>query len=152
MIFRRFFRRLKHAFDFKEMWNWKFESCMACGCCYRLPYDIKDSIWLKIVGSENGLLCLDCLIKKSVEKSIIIKKEDFNWLCIFGDPDYYSDIWDNTEQMYKEIHRQNKTFNYEDIWDAFVCGCVEKELNPTTNKNDYNKAADAYCKLKESEV
>lgn len=37
--------------------------------------------------------------------------------------------------------------NYKDLWEAFVYGAKEAKNNPTATEQDFNMAADAYCKL-----
>jgi hypothetical protein len=78
----RFFRRLRHTFQFKEMYNHEFESCQRCGSTYHMFYDLKDFVWYSIFGSENGCYCLDCLIKIAKSKNIEIEMEDFNYIEI----------------------------------------------------------------------
>lgn len=42
---------------------------------------------------------------------------------------------------------ENPQPDYRDLWDAFVNGAREARANPTANENDFNRAADGYCKL-----
>lgn len=36
---------------------------------------------------------------------------------------------------------------YVDLWEAFVAGAKEARMNPKAGEYNFNKAADAYCKL-----
>lgn len=80
---KRFFRRLKNCFDFKDINNWEYESCENCGSCFRIAYDIKGNIWNEVYDSGDGCLCLNCFLKKASEKNIFLTNKDFNWLCLF---------------------------------------------------------------------
>lgn len=42
---------------------------------------------------------------------------------------------------------ENPQPGYGDLWEAFVAGAKEARLNPTAQDRDFNRAADAYCKL-----
>jgi len=65
------------------MWLWEYESCNRCGNCYRLPYIVKDDIWLKINGREGGCLCFNCFIQIANEKNVLVQLEDIEVLWVF---------------------------------------------------------------------
>lgn len=80
---RRLKNRIKYIFQFKIMYKWDYESCEKCGCCFKIAYSLKDEIWNKIYGSENGCLCLNCLLELAIKKNIFLNKKDFIWLSLF---------------------------------------------------------------------
>jgi hypothetical protein len=77
IIIKRLIRRLKYAFLFRDLF-WKYESCQDCGHCFRLVWSVKDEIWDKVMGSGDGLLCLDCFISRAEKKKVPLSKEDFD--------------------------------------------------------------------------
>lgn len=85
---RRFLRRLKNrikaCFHFREMWSWEDESCERCGACYRVVYEVLDSVWYVVYGSDGGLLCLDCFLALASEKGIVITPDHFKWLRLLN--------------------------------------------------------------------
>lgn len=82
----RFLRRLRNAFRWKEIWNWKYESCSRCGSCYRVPTGWRDHVWLKINnGKFGGCLCLDCAVVIAQEKRVDIKLEDIERIWVFSE-------------------------------------------------------------------
>jgi hypothetical protein len=83
IFFRRLKNRIKYVLEFKDIWQWEYESCELCGSCFRIAYTLKNEIWNKIYGSDNGCLCLNCLIKKAAKKNMFLDYKDFKWLCIF---------------------------------------------------------------------
>lgn len=86
IFIKRFFRRLINSFRFKEMWQWKYESCVRCGSCYRITYHLRNSTWNEIKGNENGCLCMDCLLILAQEKNITLDDKTIDGLFLF-DPD-----------------------------------------------------------------
>ena len=80
---RRLKNRLKPLLDFRDLWSWEYESCEACGSCFRLAYGVMDEVWNEVYGSENGCLCVHCLVKQAEECGVEIRPEHFEWLCIF---------------------------------------------------------------------
>jgi len=80
---KRVIKRLIFLFRLKEIITWEYESCDRCGKCYRLPYRMKDNIWLAVKGEEEGLLCFDCFIQTAEEKNIVLKLEDIESLWVF---------------------------------------------------------------------
>ena len=78
----RVLRRILNVFD-SEAITWECESCNRCGICYRLPYRMKDEVWVRVVGHEGGLLCFDCFIRTAEEKGVEIKLEDIESLWVF---------------------------------------------------------------------
>jgi len=85
MIFlKRFFRRLRFAFHFKEMYSWPYESCDRCGHLFKLLWSASDKKWEEVTGSENGCLCVSCFIEKANEKNISINSLDITRLEVFN--------------------------------------------------------------------
>jgi len=80
---KRFYRRLRHTFNFKTMWRWDFESCDRCGACYHISYMLKDELWERITSPDNKL-CINCLFKLAVHKGVHITKDDFLFLETFS--------------------------------------------------------------------
>ncbi len=74
---KRIFRRIKYVFLFRSLF-WKFESCQDCGHCFRLIWSVKDEIWKRVMGSDNGILCLDCFVERALKKKIELSKNDFD--------------------------------------------------------------------------
>jgi len=83
-IFKRFWARFKHLLRFREIINWKYESCYRCGSGDRLTIDVKDNKWIEVNGRYEGCLCLDCFIKIAESKNIKIELEDFTKIWIFN--------------------------------------------------------------------
>jgi len=77
---KRIIRRLKYFPKFiKEALIWEYESCDECGSIFRIMWQVDDEIWKKVMNVEDeggGSLCVDCFIKKSEKKKIIIKSSD----------------------------------------------------------------------------
>lgn len=73
---KRILRRIKYVFLFRSL-GWVNESCQDCGHCFRLVWSVKDEIWNEVMGSGDGILCLDCFIERAESKGIPIKEEDF---------------------------------------------------------------------------
>lgn len=84
VFIKRFFRRLRYAFQFYEMWTWRYESCRRCGKCYRLPCGIQEEIWLKVNGKSEGCLCFDCFIILAQEKNIKFGIKNIERLSVFN--------------------------------------------------------------------
>ena len=82
----RFLRRLRYAFNFKEMMLWKYESCNKCGRCFRLSTNWKDNLWIRINGKSEGTLCPECFISEAQKRGIPFDESDIESLFIF-DPD-----------------------------------------------------------------
>jgi hypothetical protein len=90
LMIKRFFRRLKYVFQFST-YKWDYESCENCGKSFKIAYSVKDEIWNKVYGSEDGCLCLNCFLEKSLKKDVYIKPDDIEWLSLFyGDEGYYN--------------------------------------------------------------
>lgn len=90
LFLRRFKNRLKPLLRLREMWDWEYESCERCGSCFKLAYSLRDEVWKDLCGSDDGCLCLNCVIEKAIENEITIKPEDLEWLSIFyGDSPSY---------------------------------------------------------------
>ena len=84
LFIKRFFRRLRYCFRLEEMWKWEYESCNNCGINYRLPIGIRDDIWLKVNGKEEGCLCINCFLQIAEKKEVEIKKEYIDKLYKFN--------------------------------------------------------------------
>jgi len=81
---RRLYRRIRYLiFSLREIYNWDYESCDNCGIGFKVAYHLKDETWIKIYGSDDGCLCLNCLIEVAMRKKIPITKDDFTWLSVF---------------------------------------------------------------------
>lgn len=91
---RRFIIRLKHAFRFKEIVKWEYETCDKCGIDYRLSCAIKDSVWVKVNNRKEGCLCINCFLKIAQEKKVGVKREDILWLWVFDPEDKSSGCFD----------------------------------------------------------
>lgn len=76
LIIKRILRRLKYVFMFRSL-SWKYESCTDCGHCFRLVWSVKDAIWNEVMGSGDGILCLDCFVERSVKKGVRLSDNDF---------------------------------------------------------------------------
>ncbi|GEM_PF-4658058 len=46
----------------------------------------------------------------------------------------------------------DENLTYVHLWDAYVAGARDARLNPTATEKDFNRGADAYCKLIHSQV
>ena len=99
---KRFFRRLKYAFSFKEIVSWESESCYKCGCNYRLCINAKQETWNKVVGSENGCLCANCFLTLAESKGIQLCKKDLGQIWVFNPNGKSFDI-SNTLKSLKEV-------------------------------------------------
>lgn len=82
----RFFRRVRHAFRWRELWTWKYESCNRCGSTYRLPTGWYDEVWIRVNGRKEGCLCIDCFLTQAQKKRIGISIKSFERLWVF-DPE-----------------------------------------------------------------
>lgn len=83
-FFLRFFRRLRHAFRWKEIWRWDFESCQRCGSCYKICVNWSDKFWWKIRGTDSGTLCPECTITISQENMITLHSDYIESMYIFN--------------------------------------------------------------------
>lgn len=81
---KRFIRRIKYAFNFKDMLYWKYESCQVCGSCFHLVWSVKDDKWLKVNNTDSGLLCLDCFINKANRHKIELNSSDIDKIELFN--------------------------------------------------------------------
>lgn len=77
LIVKRLLRRIKYVFLFRSL-TWKNESCSDCGHCFRLVWSVRDDIWEEVMGSGDGILCLDCFVERATKKGIALKKEYFD--------------------------------------------------------------------------
>ena len=84
LFVRRFCRRLRFTFRFREMWDWEYESCNRCGINYRLPIDVQNDVWIVVNGKEGGCLCVNCFLQIAEEKGFIVKKEHIHQLYVFN--------------------------------------------------------------------
>lgn len=46
----------------------------------------------------------------------------------------------------------DENLTYVHLWDAYVAGARDARKNPTATEKDFNRVADAYCKLIHSQV
>lgn len=74
---KRILRRIKYVFLFRSL-SWKYESCTDCGHCFRLVWSVDDEIWNKVMGSGDGILCLDCFIDRAEKMGIRLDSKNFN--------------------------------------------------------------------------
>ncbi len=53
------------------------EDCARCRDCGRNVHDyhVPDEIWLKVIGSEDGVWCYDCFCNRADKKNIKWKVE-----------------------------------------------------------------------------
>lgn len=80
---RRFFRRLKYLFIWKELKEREQkQSCMRCGKFMWIDYNLKDEKWLEIMGHEGGCLCMDCMLEVCNNRDIKLDIDDFELIFI----------------------------------------------------------------------
>jgi len=80
---RRIFNRFIFALRFKDMWDWSYESCDNCGINYRLPFRVRDKVWLEVHGEKTGCLCVNCFLEEAEKKNIKLKLEDLGlWIFV----------------------------------------------------------------------
>lgn len=84
LVFKRIIRRIKYVFNLHEILTWSFESCEKCGHCFKLMWSIKNEKWIKVMGTDNGCLCIDCFIEIAKKKNIKITQNDFETIEIFN--------------------------------------------------------------------
>lgn len=80
LIIKRIIRRIKYVFLFRSL-EWKYESCVDCGHCFRINWTVRDEIWEKVMNvydGGGGSLCITCFIERAKNKNIILKKDYFN--------------------------------------------------------------------------
>ena len=77
---KRVFHMIKHIPDFiKESYCWGYESCQECGNSFRVMWHVRDEIWNKVTGTNDGCggsYCLDCFVKLAEKKGICIEPKD----------------------------------------------------------------------------
>ena len=86
LILKRFLRRLKYAFNFKDIITWKYESCKKCGHCLNIMWNVKDDIWedvMSVNDTGGGSLCIDCFITKATKNGIYLENDDFDLMTPF---------------------------------------------------------------------
>lgn len=80
MFAKRVFRRIKHIPLFlKESLAWEYESCKECGKSFRVMWQVKDEIWNKVTGTNDGgggSYCIDCFVKRAEKQGIMISNDD----------------------------------------------------------------------------
>ena len=84
LILRRILNRIKYIFYLKEIIFWKYESCDRCGHCFKLCWSAKDDIWMKVMNTDNGCLCIDCFVEIAKNKNIYISNKDIERIDIFN--------------------------------------------------------------------
>lgn len=89
LFLKRFLRRLRTAFRFKEIMSWQYESCDRCGSCYRVVTGWVDDLWENICPKDytepgsGGCLCTNCAVIIAQEKGIQIEIEDVERMWLF---------------------------------------------------------------------
>lgn len=83
LCLKRFIRRIRYAFYFREIVSWRNESCDRCGHCFRLCWSVRDEKWLEVCGSDDGCLCLDCFVELANRRGIGLVQTDIERMDLF---------------------------------------------------------------------
>lgn len=73
---KRFFRRLRFAFDDVDAATWEYESCERCGHCIRFTWWVRDEVWVRVYGSPSGCFCPNCFLAVAARNGIKVDADD----------------------------------------------------------------------------
>ena len=56
------------------------EICARCNQHQRLAWSVKDSVWKKVVGTDQRVLCMECFLFKAKQKKVVVVLRDILFL------------------------------------------------------------------------
>ncbi len=60
-------------FYWRRLRRWETEICQSCGGRVRIVWTASDSEWVRLVGSEGGVLCVFCFDRLAENRGEILR-------------------------------------------------------------------------------